>query len=286
VTFSIAAFDAATGDLGVAVASKFPCVGAVVPWARAGVGAVATQSWANTDFGLDGLRLMGGGLPAGAALDAVLEPDGDRDERQVGFVDAGGGVATFTGANCMDWAGGRTGDGFAVQGNILAGEDVVASMAATFARTEGDLCDRLLAALRAGDAAGGDRRGKQSAALLVVRDGGGYEGRNDRYIDLRVDDHPDAPAELARLFTVWDATMLVRTDEPLEASAELIAEVQRRLAAVGVYQAEASGVLDDATVAALAEWAGRYNLEGRLREDGMVSGHLVAELRDVTPDVS
>ena len=286
MTFSIVAFDAATGDLGVAVASKFPCVGAVVPWARAGVGAVATQSWANTDFGPDGLGLMGGGLPAGAALDAVLEPDADREERQVGFVDAEGGVATFTGANCMDWAGGRTGDGFAVQGNILAGEDVVASLADVFVRTDGDLCDRLLAALLAGDAAGGDRRGKQSAALLVVRDGGGYEGRNDRYIDLRVDDHPDAPAELARLFGVWDTTMLVRTDEPLAASIELVGEVQRRLAAVGAFDAEASGAFDDATTEALAEWAGRYNLEGRLRDDGMLSSHLVAELRDVTPDVS
>jgi uncharacterized Ntn-hydrolase superfamily protein len=286
VTFSIVAFDAATGDLGVAVASKFPCVGAVVPWARAGVGAVATQSWANTDFGPDGLRLMGGGLPAGPALDAVLEPDGDREERQVGFVDAAGGVASFTGANCMDWAGGRTGDGFAVQGNILAGQDVVASLADAFVRTEGDLCDRLLAALLAGDAAGGDRRGKQSAALLVVRDGGGYEGRNDRYIDLRVDDHPEAPAELARVFAVWDTTMLVRTDDPLEASADLVGEVQRRLAAVGLYGHEPSGALDDATTAALAEWAGRYNLEGRLRDDGMLSGHLVAELRDVTPQVS
>jgi uncharacterized Ntn-hydrolase superfamily protein len=285
MTFSIVAFDAPTGDLGVAVASKFPCVGAVVPWARAGFGAVATQSWANTDFGPDGLGLMGGGLPAGAALDAVLEPDGDREERQVGFIDARGGAATFTGANCMDWAGGRTGEGFAVQGNILAGEDVVASMADMFARTEGDLCDRLLAALLAGDAAGGDRRGKQSAALLVVRDAGGYEGRNDRYIDLRVDDHPDAPAELARLFDVWDTTMLVRTDEPLEASAELVGEVQRRLAAVGVLDADASGELDATTTAALAEWAGRYNLEGRLRDDGMLSGHLVAELRDVTPEV-
>lgn len=286
MTFSIVAFDAATGDLGVAVASKFPCVGAVVPWARAGVGAVATQSWANTDFGPDGLGLMGGGLPAGAALDAVLEPDADREERQVGFVDAEGGVATFTGANCMDWAGGRTGDGFAVQGNILAGEDVVASLADVFVRTDGDLCDRLLAALLAGDAAGGDRRGKQSAALLVVRDGGGYEGRNDRYIDLRVDDHPDAPAELARVFGVWDTTMLVRTDEPLAASIELVGEVQRRLAAVGAFHAEASGAFDDATTEALAEWAGRYNLEGRLRDDGMLSSHLVAELRDVTPDVS
>jgi len=286
MTFSIVALDAATGDLGVAVASKFPCVGAVVPWARAGVGAVATQSWANTDFGPDGLRLMSGGLPADAALDAVLEPDADREERQVGFVDANGGAASFTGANCMDWAGGRTGDGFAVQGNILASADVVAALAETYARTQGDLCDRLLAALLAGDAAGGDRRGKQSAALLVVREAGGYEGRNDRYIDLRVDDHPDAPTELARLFTVWDTTMLIRTDEPLEATPELVGELQRRLAAVGAFDAAQTGALDDSTVAALADWAGRYNLEGRLRDDGMLSGHLLAELRDVTPEVT
>jgi len=286
MTFSIVALDPANGDLGVAVASKFPCVGAVVPWARAGVGAVATQSWANTDFGPDGLGLMGGGLPADAALDAVLEPDADREERQVGFVDARGGAASFTGANCMDWAGGRTGDGFAVQGNILASADVVAALAETYARTQGDLCDRLLAALLAGDAAGGDRRGKQSAALLVVREAGGYEGRNDRYIDLRVDDHPDAPSELARLFTVWDTTMLVRTDEPLEATPELVGELQRRLAAVGAFDAAQTGALDDPTLAALEDWAGRYNLEGRLRDDGMLSGHLLAELRDVTPEVT
>jgi uncharacterized Ntn-hydrolase superfamily protein len=286
MTFSIVALDAATGDLGVAVASKFPCVGAVVPWARAGVGAVATQSWANTDFGPDGLRLMSGGLPADAALDAVLEPDADREERQVGFVDANGGATSFTGANCMDWAGGRTGDGFAVQGNILASADVVAALAETYARTQGDLCDRLLAALLAGDAAGGDRRGKQSAALLVVREAGGYEGRNDRYIDLRVDDHPDAPTELARLFNVWDTTMLVRTDEPLEPTPDLVGELQRRLAAVGAFEAAQTGALDDPTLAALADWAGRYNLEGRLRDDGMLSGHLLAELRDVTPEVT
>ena len=286
MTFSIVAFDPTNGDLGVAVASRFPCVGAVVPWARAGVGAVATQSWANTDFGPDGLGLMGSGLPAGAALDAVLEPDEDREERQVGFVDAGGGSASFTGANCMAWAGGRTGDGFAAQGNILVGEEVVAELARAFTATDGDLCDRLLAALLAGDGAGGDRRGKQSAALLVVRAGGGYEGRNDRYIDLRVDDHPEAPAELARLFTVWDDTMLVRTDEPVPASAEVVRDMQRRLAAVGVFDGEPTGELDDATRAALADWAGRYNLEGRLRDDDMLSGHLLMELRDVTPEVA
>jgi uncharacterized Ntn-hydrolase superfamily protein len=286
VTFSIVGFDPGNGDLGVAVASKFPCVGAVVPWARAGVGAVATQAWANTDLGPDGLRLMAGGMPASSALDAVLEGDDGRDERQAGFVDASGGAATFTGSGCVDWAGGVTGDHFAAQGNILAGEDVVIAMADAFAGTEGDLSDRLLAAMGAGDAAGGDRRGKQSAALLVVRAGGGYEGRNDRYIDLRVDDHPDAPAELMRVFTVWDDTMLARHDPPLEATTELVGEIQRRLTALGRYAGTADGSYDEGTRSAIEDWAGWYNLEGRLRDDDQISQHLVMELRDITPDVS
>ena len=286
MTFSIVGFDPGNGDLGVAVASKFPCVGAVVPWARAGVGAVATQAWANTDLGPDGLRLMAGGMPASSALDAVLEGDDGRDERQAGFVDANGGAATFTGSGCVDWAGGVSGEHFAAQGNILTGEDVVTAMADAFVGTEGDLSDKLLAAVLAGDAAGGDRRGKQSAALLVVRADGGYEGRNDRYIDLRVDDHPDAPAELARLFTVWDDTMLVRHDPPLEATTELVGEIQRRLAALGRYAGAADGSYDEETRGAVEDWAGWYNLEGRLRDDDQISQHLVMELRDITPDVS
>jgi uncharacterized Ntn-hydrolase superfamily protein len=286
VTFSIVAFDPANGDLGVAVASKFPCVGAVVPWAKAGVGAVATQAWANTAFGPDGLRHMRDGLPAADALDAVLAADDGREDRQSGFVDTRGNAATFTGTKCVDWAGGINGEHFAAQGNILVGEDVVRDLAEAFQATEGDLCDRLLAAVLAGDAAGGDRRGRQSAALLVVRAGGGYEGRNDRYIDLRVDDHADAPAELARLFGVWDDTMLVRHDPPVEATLELIAEVQRRLAAIGRYRGEASGLLDDATRSALEAWAGEVNLEGRIRDDDLLSQHLVFELRDITPEVT
>jgi len=286
MTFSIVASDPANGDLGVAVASKFPCVGAVVPWAKAGVGAIATQAWANTDFGPDGLRLMAGGMPAGPALDAVLEGDEGRDERQVGFVDAAGGAATFTGSGCVEWAGGVSGEHFAAQGNILAGARVVDAMARAFGSADGELCDRLLTALMAGDAAGGDRRGRQSSALLVVRERGGYEGRNDRYIDLRVDDHPDAPAELGRLFGVWDDTMLVRTDPPLEATPELVSEIQRRLAKVGRYEGPAHGSLDEPTGVALAAWAGWYNLEGRLRDDGRISRHLMTELRDITPEVS
>jgi uncharacterized Ntn-hydrolase superfamily protein len=285
MTFSIAGFDPDNGDLGIAVASKFPCVGAVVPWAKAGIGAVATQSWANTSFGPDGLALMEGGASASGALDVLLLADEGRDDRQVGVVDAAGGTATFSGATCMDWAGGMTGDGFAAQGNILAGSEVVAELARAFAETEGDLCDRLLAALEAGDAAGGDRRGRQSAALLVVREGGGYEGRNDRYIDLRVDDHADPIVELRRIFEVWDDTMLIRNDPLLPATAELVADVQRRLATLGAFPGEPTGTLDEGTREALGAWAGGANLEGRLRDDDQLSQALVRELRDVTPEV-
>jgi uncharacterized Ntn-hydrolase superfamily protein len=285
MTFSIVATDPDRRDWGIAVASKFPCVGAVVPWARAGVGAVATQSWANTDFGPGGLARMAAGATAADALEALLRADEGRDDRQVGIVDAAGGAATFTGSKCMDWAGGVTGDGFAAQGNILAGEAVVAELARAFTRTEGDLCDRLLAALVAGDAAGGDKRGRQSAALLVVREGGGYEGRNDRYVDLRIDDHPDPIVELGRLFAVWDDTMLVRNDPLLEADAALVADLQRRLRLLGRYDGDASGSYDAATRRALEGWAGEYNLEGRLRDDDRISQLLVRELRDVTPEI-
>lgn len=285
MTFSIAAADPDAGDWGVAVASRFPCVGAVVPWARAGVGAVATQSWANTEFGPGGLALMADGLAAEDALGRLLDEDDGREDRQVGVVDGAGRAATFTGAKCMGWAGGATGPGFAAQGNILVGEEVVTALVDTFTGSEGDLCDRMLAALLAGDAAGGDRRGRQSAALLVVREGGGYEGRNDRYIDLRVDDHPEAPTELARLFEVWDTTMLIRHDPLLPAVPDLVADLQRRLAALGRFDGEASGAYDAATRAALAGWAGEFNLEGRLRDDDQLSNQLVTEIRDVTPEI-
>ncbi len=286
MTFSIAAADLESGDWGVAVASKFPAVGAVVPFARAGVGAVATQAWANTAFGPEGLSLMREGMDAQSALDALIEADEGGPHRQAGFVDATGRSATFTGSECMEWAGGIAGEGFACQGNILVGADVVNELARAFTETPGDLCDRLLAALVAGDAAGGDNRGRQSAALLVVREGGGYEGRSDRYIDVRVDDHADPINELVRIFGVWDDTMLVRNDPLLPATPELVAEVQRRLSALGRYAGPATGELDGPTRAALEEWAGEFNLEGRLREDEQLSQLLVREIRDVTPDAS
>lgn len=284
MTFSIVACDPANGDLGVAVASKFPAVGVAVPFARAGVGAVATQAAVNTTFGPRGLSLMEGGLDAPAALDAVLGADDGRDERQAGMVDARGGVATFTGSGCFAWAGGVVGETFVAQGNILAGEGVVLAMAAAFEDAEGDLCDRLLGALLAGDAAGGDRRGRQSAALLVVREAGGYAGFSDRYVDLRVDDHPGAPAELARLFGVWDDTMLARADTAVPVTEGLAAELQRRLASLGYFRGGPTGAYDADTRRALGDWAGWENLELRLRQDDLVSGHLLTALRKTTPN--
>jgi uncharacterized Ntn-hydrolase superfamily protein len=284
MTFSIVA--TSPGEWGVAVASKFPAVGAVVPWARAGSGAVATQSYANTSFGPRGLELMAGGIAAQDAMSRLLADDDGRQQRQVGLVDASGGVATFTGSECMAWAGGRTGDGYACQGNILAGETVIEKMARVFEGTEGDLVDRLLAALAAGDAAGGDRRGRQSAALLVVRDGGGYGGYTDRYVDLRVDDHPEAPAELARVFQAYDREILIRNDPLLESTADLIAELQRRLSAMGRYSGEETGLYDTPTRRAIEDLAGEINLEGKVRDDERIYESVVREIRDVTPDVS
>jgi uncharacterized Ntn-hydrolase superfamily protein len=188
-TFSIVAFDPDLPAWGVAVASKFPAVGAVVPWGNAGVGAVATQALANTTYGPHGLELLSQGKSALEVVEQLVGPDDVRDQRQVGIVDASGGSATFTGEACFDWAGGTSAEGVAIQGNILAGPAVVEEMYRAYRDTRGAFPQRLLEALRAGDAAGGDRRGRQSAAMLIVKPGGGYGGLNDRWLDCRVDDH-------------------------------------------------------------------------------------------------
>ena len=199
MTYSIVALDPETGDLAVGVQSKFLAVGAVVPWARAGVGAVATQAFANVAYGPDGLALLADGSSADETLRRLVSGDDQRDHRQVGIVDAHGGAATHTGPQCFAWAGGRSGAGYAAQGNILAGAGVVDGLADTFLAGGRPFPELLVACLAAADLAGGDRRGRESAALLVVRANGGYGGWNDRYIDLRVDHHDDPIGELARL---------------------------------------------------------------------------------------
>jgi uncharacterized Ntn-hydrolase superfamily protein len=201
-TFSIAAHDPDTGDLGVGVQSKYFSVGSVVPHARAAVGVVATQARGNVLFGPEGLDMLAAGLSPDKVLDKLLERDVNREERQVGIVDAQGRAETFTGSKTLAWAGGRTGQNYAVQGNLLAGPQVVDAMAAAFETMQGDLATRLVMALAAGQAAGGDVRGRQSASVLVVRSGGGYMGVSDRYVDLHVEDHPAPIRELWRLLNI------------------------------------------------------------------------------------
>jgi uncharacterized Ntn-hydrolase superfamily protein len=199
-TFSIVAFDPETKELGVAVQSRIVAVGAVVPWAKAGVGAVATQAWANPNYGPEALKNLAAGWKPEVVLEGLRVLDDEAEARQVGVVSATGESATFTGKECSEWAGGVRGPNFACQGNILAGEAVVTEMARAFQETKGELAERLLAALDAGQAAGGDKRGMQSAALLIVREGWGYGGQNDRYRDLRVDEHAEPIKELRRVY--------------------------------------------------------------------------------------
>ncbi|MCC6260409.1 MAG: DUF1028 domain-containing protein [Anaerolineales bacterium] len=199
MTFSIVACDLKAESWGVAVASKFPGVGAAVPWANAQAGALATQAYANTSFGPNGLKLLMKGLSAKETLAKLLMDDADRELRQVGIVDFNGKAVTYTGAGCPNWAGGIAGKGYAIQGNILAGERVVRAMEKKFLSATGDLPTRLHAALLAGDRAGGDKRGRQSAAIYVVKPHGGYGGFVDRWIDYRVDDHADPVPELGKL---------------------------------------------------------------------------------------
>ena len=252
----------------MAVASKFLAAGAAVPAAEADVGAVATQSYANLAYRPQALALMRTGMSATDAVTALLAPDGMRDHRQVGVVGATGDGASFTGAACHDWAGGEAGDGFAVQGNMLAGPQVIAALRDTWlaGADQPRLAYRLLAALRAGDAAGGDRRGRQSAALLVVAKAMGYGGTSDVLVDLRVDDHPDPLTEMARLLEM-DTLYFERPDPAtlLPLDGEVGAEVRERLAAAGHPAGAGPAELDEA----LASWAGIENLEERI-----VAGHI------------
>jgi uncharacterized Ntn-hydrolase superfamily protein len=281
-TFSIVAYDPNAREWGVAVQSKFLCVGALVPWARAGAGAVATQSFCNTAFGPDGLALMAQGLSAEEALDRVIAADEGRARRQVGFVDAAGGVDSYTGSECGEWAGGLTGTNFACQGNILVSGQTVEAMAQTFESATGELADRLVATLAAGQAAGGDRRGQQSAAVLVVREGGGYGGFNDRYLDLRVDDDP-APIE--RLAALVDLHHLYfkppAPGEMVAIEGELARDVQRILQWAGYYDGPLTGDYDPATRTALRDLVGVENFEERFDEPG---GRISSQVLDILRD--
>jgi uncharacterized Ntn-hydrolase superfamily protein len=270
-TFSIVAYDPENGDLGVAVQSKFLAVGAVVPWAKAGVGAIATQSWANTTYGPEGLRLMAEGLSATEALEKLVEADEERDRRQAGMVDARGNAAAYTGKDCFAWAGHIVGKGFACQGNILVSEETVQAMAWTFEESEGELADRLVTALEAGQEAGGDSRGRQSAALLVVREKGGYSGFNDRYLDLRVDDHATPIQELKRLLELHKLYFFKsKSEDLLPLEGKVAREVQEILFELGYYSGQINGLYDEATNQALLNFTSIENLEERWQEEAYI----------------
>lgn len=259
MTFSIVARSADGTSWGVAVASKFLAAGAVVPAAQAGVGAVATQSFVNLRYLPDGLALLGQGLPAVEVVRALTDADDLRQSRQLGVVDAAGGSAAFTGSECISWAGSRSGDGFTAQGNCLAGPQVVEAMEQAFLASgeQEPLAHRLLASLRAGDAAGGDRRGRQSAAVLVVQEGGGYGGGSDVLVDLRADDHTAPVDELVRLLALHELYFGRPNPEDLQPlTGELAAEVQGLLTGLG-HGGDAP--LDDR----LLDWMGWENYEER-----------------------
>jgi uncharacterized Ntn-hydrolase superfamily protein len=269
MTYSIVGWDPGASQWGVAVQSKFLAVGSLVAWAEAGVGALATQAYANPQYGPDGIALLRDGLSAGEVVERLVAPDPDRDERQVGVVDRNGGSAAYTGSHCHDWAGHRTGDGYAAQGNILVSRATVDALAETFEAGAGrSLARRLIDCLAAAQVAGGDKRGQQSAALLVVQADAGYAGLTDVLVDLRVDDHERPIEELRRLHGLHDRLFGVTPDEdwlPLEG--ELADEVQSLLAG-----------------RTLREWAGVANLEDRVRDEPRIDPVVLEALREDTAD--
>jgi uncharacterized Ntn-hydrolase superfamily protein len=280
-TFSIVGYDPEKEEWGIGVQSKFLAVGSAVPWARAGVGAVATQSWANTSYGPRGLAMMEEGVPADEVIAWLTKEDEDRDVRQVGVVDAKGGAAAFTGDGCYDWAGHIVGQNYTCQGNILVSEDTVKAMAHMFENTEGALVDRLLSALRAGQKAGGDRRGQQSAALFVVREAGGYGGFNDRLVDLRVDDHPSPIDELGNLLKLHRLYLgETDPDKLVKIEAGVAQELQEILTRAGYYQARITDVYDEATKKALKDFVSTENLEERWRDDDLLDGVILDFMRE------
>ena len=284
MTFSIVAHDPEQDAIGVAVQSKFVSVGSVVPFASADAGAIATQSFANVAYGPDGLEHLRNGLTAEETIEALTESDDEAERRQVGVVGADGSIAGFTGEECFDTALDVQSDHYTAQGNILENEETVHAMAETFEETDGGLPERLLAALHAADDAGGDARGKQSAALYVVKPEGGYDGGNDRWIDVRVDDHEQPIAELERVFKLYDVTLLSREepDELAELSGETAREVADVLAEMGFLDETATDieVFTEPHHDALESFRGLNNFENHslpVLEDALARGWADAE---------
>ena len=272
-TYSLVACDLGAREWGVAVESKFLAVGSVVPWAEAEVGALATQAWANVRYGPDGLALLRRGASAEETVERLTAADEGRAQRQLGVVDRSGGSATYTGAECLEWAGGRAGAGYAAQGNILVSRETVDALAETFEATAGrPLAERLLDSLDAGQRAGGDRRGQQGAALYVVRKDGGYGGTSDVVVDLRVDDHAAPIDELRRLYALHELHFGHTPSEAwLPVDETLARELRERLGRLG-YD-------DESLEAALEAWAGVENLEDRVDGVSRIDPVVLGELR-------
>lgn len=262
-TFSIVGYDPQTEELGIAVQSKFLAVGSVVPWAKANVGAVATQALANLDYGEKGLELLEEGLSPEEVIEKLRSQDENNATRQVGIVDSKGNSASFTGSECYDWAGGISGRNFACQGNILVGKETVEAMAEKFQNTQGELADRLVTALEAGQKAGGDKRGRQSAALLVVKENGSYGGYNDRYIDLRVDDHETPIQELQRLLEIFYLYFGDQEAEKIELDDTLIKEIKGYLKDLDLFSGNIDSKNDDQFQEALEVFYHQENFEER-----------------------
>lgn len=275
-TFSIVARDPETGELGIAVQSKFLAVGSAVPWAKANVGAIATQALANLDFGSIGLELLGKGYSAPQVRDALIQLDPAIDHRQFGIVDAKGNAISFTGKKCFDYAGGYAEENLACQGNILVSEATVQALVSTFKATQGTLARRLILALDAAQHAGGDKRGRQSASILVVKEKGSYGGYNDRYIDLRVDDDPEPIQKLDELLSLFEMYFnKTKPEDQLVVDRELALKMQEALLRLGFYHANPTGKFDELTKSAFESFCGMENFEERINSGNIVDRHVI-----------
>jgi len=274
MTFSIVAFDPINKEWGVAVQSKFVAVGCIVPFAKAGIGAIATQAHVNTSFGPRGLRLLKEGLTAKDTIEKLLKDDEGRETRQIGIVDSFGNAAAFTGKECFDWAGHVVGENFTCQGNILVSDKVVKEMAIAYTNLKGDLVEKLFVALESAQKMGGDKRGRESAAIYIVKEKGAYDGGTDKYIDIRVDEHPTPIKELKKVFEIYDMCLLNREDpgDIIKLTGNSMKIVQERLQIDGFYKGKLSGTFDDSTREALSKWLATNNFEVKERDDEYMWG--------------
>ena len=274
MTFSIVAYDPKNNEWGIAVQSKFVAVGAIVPFAKANIGAIATQAYCNTSFGPKGLALLEKGFTAQETIDDLIKNDHLKEQRQLGVVDSSGNAASFTGKECYDWAGSIVGKNFACQGNILASEEVVKNMANAYEKTKGDLVERLFAALESAQEAGGDKRGQEAAAILIVKEKGAYDGGTDRYIDIRVDEHPSPIQELRKVFNVYNLCLLKRDDpeDILKIEGDVLKTIQNLLIKQGFYKGKKVETYNEEIKNALTKWLHTNNFEIKERDDNFIVG--------------